>query len=551
MTELRHISILFFIFLCTTLIGQEAKRIQLLGADVIEYDASIVNAQRLLGNVSFAHEGTKMYCDSAWLYESDNDLKAFGHVRIVQPPAPNGETKSAISIKADSLYYNGNDRKALMYDNIVLRDGEMTLTTDYLTYTIDQRLGTYIGGGKIVSSKNRNVLTSEIGHYFANGRVFHFKTDVVLTNPQYVITTDTLHYHSFVEQSYFLGPTEIKGKKDLIYCENGWYDSKNDIAQFEDNAYIWSNGQQLKGDSLYYNRNGAYGEAFENVALIDTTNSISIFGEYGKYLEDEDIGIVTDSALMQQYFSNDTLNLHADTLMAMPDPLDSLTKKSRAIRAFHDVRIFKTDMQGSCDSLTYSEMDSLIVMYDDPIVWSQENQISGARISLKTANGSIDRLNTYNDAFIISEVDTLHYNQIKGKDLVGYFRDNELYKVWIEGNGQSIYFAEELKDSVSTILGVNKSECSTIMIHIKDSEIERVNFITQPESAFYPLSKLSAPEMQLADFKWEEDRRPLSLADLFTPRPAEEDDVEAMPSSNSALPSETDVPSEIIPSEDE
>ncbi len=494
--------IIFFLFSGSVLSAQKVARIQLLGADVIEYDASIVNAQRLLGSVSFLHEDTRMYCDSAWLYESDNDLRAFGHVRIVQ--------QGGVNIKSDSLYYSGNEKKATLYNNITLKDEDMTLTTDQLTYTTDDRVGSYYGGGKIISTKNRNVLTSDIGNYFANGKVFHFKKDVVLDNPEYLIETDTLHYHSFTEQSFFLGPTEITSEQDLIYCENGWYDSVNDIAQFEENAYIWSNGQQLKGDSLYYSRNDAYGEAFENVALIDTTNDISIFGRYGKYLEGEDLGLVTDSALMMQYFELDTLFLHADTLTAQPD-----TMENRLIRAYHDVRIFKPDLQGSCDSLTYSETDSLIVMYDSPIVWSDENQISGELITLKTSEGKLEKLNTYTDAFIISEVDTVHFNQIKGKNLTGYFKENALYKVLIEGNGQSIYFAEEEKDSTSTILGVNKSTCSSILIYIENREIERVNFIAQPESSFFPLSKIAAGELILEDFKWEVRRRPQNKEDLF------------------------------------
>jgi len=379
-----------------------------------------------------------------------------------------------------------------------------------LTYPLDDRVGSYYGGGKIVSTKNRNVLVSEIGNYFAPSKVFHFKNEVVLTNPDYVINTDTLHYHSYSEQSFFLGPTEIKGKQDLIYCENGWDDSMNDIAQFEENAYIWSNGQQLKGDSLFYDRNRALGEAFENVALIDTTNSISIFGQYGRYLENEDLGMVTDSALMAQYFDNDTLYLHADTLTAQPD-----TVEMRLIRAFNDVRIFKPDMQGSCDSLTYSERDSLIVMYSEPVIWSEENQISGEQISLETWEGQINRLYSNGDAFIISEIDTTHYNQIKGENLTGYFIDNELNKVLIEGNGEAIYFAVEEKDSVSIIIGVNKSTCSNIWIYITDSEIDRVNFMTQPESSFHPMDKLPEGGLRLKNFSWLGDKRPRSLADLF------------------------------------
>lgn len=528
--------------------GQDEGRIRLLGAHVIEYDSDIVDAQRLIGKVSFAHADAKLYCDSAWLYESDNDLKAFGNVRIVQEgqQAPKDKKNSQeigsgkVTINADSLYYKGNDRVADLYQNVVLRDEAMTLTTDLLTYSIDDRTGSYYGGGKIISQENNNVLTSEIGRYYAEGKIFHFKKDVLLVNPQYTIVTDTLHYHSISEQSFFLGPTEIQAEQDLIYCENGWYDSMNDIAQFEDNAYIWSNKQQLKGDSLYYDRNKAVGEAFGDVALVDTTNSITIFGQYGRYLENKDIGMVTDSALMVQYFETDTMHMRADTLLAVPDPNDSLGLGSKNIRAYYDVRIFKPDLQGSCDSLTYSETDSLIVMYRSPVVWSEENQISGDRIELLTADGSIDRLYTRGNAFIISEVDTIHYNQIKGKMLTGYFKNNELYRALIEGNGEAVYFAVEETESGNRIIGVNKSSCSDILIHIIDNEIDKVNFMVEPESAFYPLSKIEADALRLKNFNWAVDRRPMSVQDLFSTRLKAEAPADAQDYNDSEQPSRSE-----------
>lgn len=506
-------SLYIFTFLLIGLssFSQEAKKIKLIKADAIEYDSKLVKAQRLIGNVILEHDGSRMYCDSAYLYEESNRFESFGSVRI--------SDQEQLTIRGKRLDYDGKGRIAKIYEDITLKDGDMTLTTDYIEYLMDERRASYFQGGEIVSTSNRNVLTSGMGHYFADGKVMHFKDDVVLTNPEYTMYTDTLHYHSATEQSFFLGPTEIISDENKIYCENGWYDTQNDQARFGENAHIWSNEQQLLGDSIYYDRSIGFGEAFGDVLILDTINKIQISGQYGKHLESENMSFVTEGALMEQYFESDTLMLTADTLQMTADTLEM-----RRIAAYYGVRIFKPDLQGVCDSLNYSEADSLIRMYDEPFIWSEENQISGERIDLKTFNGTITQLYTENMAFIISEVDSIHYNQIKGRTLTGYFLDNELSRVDIDGNGECIYFAVEDAplDSTSTslepesrIIGVNKGACSSMVIRIEDRAISTVNFITKPENAFYPLDKISLEELSLKDFSWNLPARPLGPWDLF------------------------------------
>ncbi|NNC84047.1 MAG: hypothetical protein HKN79_10765 [Flavobacteriales bacterium] len=503
---------ILFILCGLHLSAQDNKKIQLIRADVIEYDAGMVKAQRLLGRVIFEHQGSRMYCDSAYLYEESNRFESFGNVRITD--------KKDLTIRGKRLDYDADERKAEIFEEITLRDGEMTLTTDYIEYQLDDRMASYFGGGKIVSSANRNVLTSSMGHYFADSKIMHFKDTVELRNPQYTMYTDTLHYHSLSEQAYFLGPTIIDSDENRIYCENGWYDTVNDKARFGENAHIWSNEQQLLGDSLYYDRNAGYGEAFGDVLIIDTLNQLQISGQYGKHLEEQDMSFVTDGALMEQFFEADTLLLHADTLQMTADTLEK-----RKITAFYGVQIFKTDLQGVCDSLVYTEADSLIRMYEQPFLWSEENQISGERIDLKTYEGTIESMYTENMAFIISQVDSIHYNQIKGRTLTGYFKENELDRVVIEGNGECIYYAveevpeEDASDSTyvpkQRIIGVNVGACSSMVIGIEDRTISRVKFITKPDNAFYPLDKISQEALILKDFTWNGDQRPLDRSALI------------------------------------
>ena len=499
--------ILFLTCMHLTSYAQTPKKIKLVKADAIEYDMRLVKAQRVVGSVIFEHEGTRMFCDSAWLYEEENRLKAFGKVRINDP--------KGMSLTGDELDYNGNERLAEIRKDVIMRDGDMTLTTDQVQYQLDERQASYYGGGKIVSQVNQNVLTSKSGFYFATEKVFHFKKDVKLVNPKYTMYTDTLHYHSYNEQAYFLGPTTIVSDENKIYCENGWYDTKKDRARFGENAKIWTSEQILSSDSLYYDRTKGLGEAFRNVVIEDTINKIQIRGDYGRYLELQDESYVTGKALMEQYFIKDTLTMHADTLRMLPDTLDK-----RRILAYHGVRMFKPDMQGICDSLSYSEADSTMSMFYEPVLWSEENQISGTQIDLLAYEGHIDKMFIVEKSFIISQTDSVHYNQIKGREMIGYFTNNELRRVSVHGNGEAIYYAtEESGDTTGTapveIIGVNKGACSNIVIYIKDREIHRVNFITKPDNKFYPLDKIPAEELILKDFLWIDDKRPMSAKDLF------------------------------------
>ena len=481
--------------------GQK-KKIELIRANDLRFDESLgAGAQRLIGNVKFRHVGAVMRCDSAYLYEKSNSLEAWGNVKVEQ-----GDT---LFLYGDSLDYSGNRRYAEVRGNIRMLDRDLTLTTEYLDYDLAKNTGLYYDGGKIISKENDNVLVSKKGYYYADDNTFFFKDSVRLTHPDYTVRTDTLRYHTVSEVAYFLGPTRIISDENTIYCENGWYDTKNDLAQFNENAEIRSKPYILNGDSLFYDRNKGFGEAFENVQLVDTSSSYLLSGDYGRYLEPTGKAYVTGHALMVQYNKGDSLFMHADTLKAVEDSL-----RGNKLLAYYGVRIFKEDLQGKCDSLSYNETDSLLTMYSEPILWSDQNQISGDTITLTLHEGEMKQMYVRRTAFIISEADTNKYNQIKGREMIGHFRDNEMYKMDVLGNGQSIYYAQDEKKK-DEFLGVNKAECSNITIYVEDSEINRIAFYTEPSATFFPLSEFPDDQRELQDFKWKAAFRPRSKSDLF------------------------------------
>jgi len=493
---------------------KKTKMIEFKGANSLEVDNRIAKgAKRLIGNVSFKHENVLMFCDSAYLY-SNNMLDAFGNVHIQQG--------DSINLYGDLLKYNGNTKKAEIQKNVRLLEKDMTLTTDMLFYDMSTSVAYYTSGGTITSKEN--TLKSQNGYYHSDSKELWFKKNVVLTNPEYVMNCDTLRYNTLSKTAYFLGPTTIRSNENFIYCENGWYDTNNDISRFSINSYIITKEQKLKGDSIFYDRKKGFGKAKRNVSIIDTTQNLTIKGDYAENHEDTESSIVTGNALMIQVYDGDTLYLHADTLKASMDVRTIKTSNKvksdttrviipqRILFAYNKVKFFKSDIQGKCDSLVYTYRDSTMRLYKDPVLWSDKNQLTAEKVELVTSNGEMKTLKLENTAFIISQEDTMRFNQIKGKSMKGSFSENKLKKIYVEGNGQTIYFAKEN----DKIIGVNKSDCSDILILLKDNEISKITFITKPDANLYPLSEISTEELKLRDFSWKGNQRPLTLKDIFT-----------------------------------
>lgn len=494
--------------------SEKPTKIELLHADSLDYNKEVnQNVRRLIGNVSFKHENAIMNCDSAYLYAETNSMEAFGRININQ--------ETSVSLKGDRMNYDGNTSIAVVTGNVILIDRKMTLTTDKINYNRKAGLASYTTGGKIVD--NADTLTSKIGIYNSAAKEMYFKTDVVLTNPRYVMRTDTMNYNTFSHTAFFLGPTTITSKENFIYCERGFYNTEKEISGFTNNAFIKTQTQKLRGDSIGYNRKTGQGKAFENVSISDSVNSILITGKYAEHNEITERSLVTGRAEMIQVFTTDSLFLHADTLYAIADTLeqkDSTQKQKRTLFAFHNVKFFKTDLQGRCDSLVYSFRDSAIHLFNAPILWSNANQMTADSMTLHTAFGKISHVFMKDNAFIVSLADSANFDnndsarftQIRGRDLTGYFNDNKLYKIFVEGNGQTIYYAKNKQEKLT---GVNRADCSDIYITVEENKVKEISLVNNPDATFYPLHDLLPRELRLKGFVWRPQLRPENREAIF------------------------------------
>ena len=578
--------LLFLMAICLLAVSEKSsaqsrKKVDILHTDLLNYNAQIVaDAQRLLGNVNITVDGAMMWCDSLYSY-SNNTVDAFGNVHIVR-----GDT---LDMYADFINYNGNNKLAKARRNVKLIDKQVILTTDSLDYTMLNDLASYNDGGTIKDSTN--VLTSKIGQYYVNDKKAFFKTKVDVVTKDYKIKSDTLIYFTDSKKVMIEGPTYIFNETDTLYSESGWYESMRGLAQLTKKPRIWNIKQQVKADSIFYDKEKGEGLARGHARIQDIENSIIVTGNRVQYNDLSKIASATDSAVLIQYSKTDSLFLHADLLRTMPDtskiripvkkttpkpaikastgdPLaikvpktdtltvspaipdslsgnpylpgiqtlnalspDSLTilsqpndslatdslktkpaKDARLVLAYYKVRFFRDDVQGKCDSLAYFSKDSTIQLYTDPVIWSEKNQISANYIEIINKSKNTAEIRMKEDAFIIAmEDDSLRFNQIKGKNMVGFVRQNELVKIDVDGNGQSNYYARDKNG----VIGLNNAESSNITIYMNKGKVKRIAFIKMPDGELKPLAELEEGDKLLPGFKWQAELRPVNKEDIF------------------------------------
>ena len=462
--------------------GQKPARskVYLLHSDVLK--KSPLNpdpdAQILIGNVAFRHDSIYMYCDSACFYEKTNSLEAFDNVKMVQ-----GDT---LFLYGDYLFYDGNTQIAQVRYNVRMENKNTTLLTDSLNYDRIYNLGYYFEGGTLMDEEN--VLTSEWGEYSPATKISVFNYDVKLVNPKFTLTSDTLRYSTATKIANILGPSDIVSDANHIYSELGFYNTQIGQAELLNRSILTNEGKRLTGDSLFYDRVKGYGEAFDNVIMTDTVNRNMLTGDYCYYNELTKYAFATKKAVAVDYSQGDSLFMHADTLQMYTYYLNT-DSMFREMRAYHKVRMYRTDVQGVCDSLVFSSKDSCLTMYDDPVLWNKNQQLLGEKIMIYMNDSTIDWAHILNQALSVERLDSTSYNQVTGKEIKAWFKGGEMRKVDVIGSVRLVYYPME---SDSTLTMSPKSN-----------------------GTLYPMLQRPPEKMKLDNFAWLDYIRPLNKEDIF------------------------------------
>ena len=522
------IKICIILFSFNTVLAQTPKKIIIEHSDFADINQlQIPDAALLTGNVRVNHDGAILTCNKAYWFQKENYIKAFGNVKIIQ-----GDTLTMTSKYAE---YNGNIKQAYATGDVILKSPDMSLVTDTLNFNRNSQEAFYSTGGLITNKGN--TLKSKSGKYYVAEKKYQFLTAVTVKTPENTIKSNHLDYYTNSGHSYLLGPSTIIGKDNNIYTENGFYDTKKDIARLQRNSKIEYNNRLIEGDSIFYNKKTGFASATNNVKITDTINKIIVKGHYAEIYKFQDSVYVTKRALAISLVEKDSVYIHAQKLMITGK------ENNRIIRGFKDAKFYKLNLSGKCDSIHSDQKIALTKLIGKPILWNFENQMTGDLMHLIGNNKTqqLDSLKVLNNAFIVSK-DTIGtgYNQVKGQNLYGKFKDKSLDNVDVIKNTEVIYY---MRNDKQELIGINKSVCSKINLTLDKNKIDTLTLFEKPDSDIYPEKDLPENARKLRGFIWRGDERIKTKEDLFT---AEENEMnDKIIKESNAKKAKVDVPMKV------
>jgi lipopolysaccharide export system protein LptA len=492
----------------------QSRRIDLIHADslfIIKVDSSSI--RRLIGNVQLKQGNTYFTCDSAIQYMPSNRMEAFGKVHINQ--------NDSIHTYSDYLLYLGESKMASLQGNAKLTDQKIVLTSPEIQYNLIDRIGTYANGGKLVNEQS--VLTSTHGIYYANTKDVYFKDQVVIIDPEFTLSTDTLLYNTESKVATIMAPTTINDGNSTMYVSKGFYHTEQGIGYFSERPLIEDSVNTFTAQNIETNRESGISIATGDMVWKDTVQKISVLANYGIIHQHEKSVLATQKPIVVLESSSDTLFMAADTLYSAlltdsmllaktPELVNSDSTEYRYVLAYPNVKIFSDSLQGAAGNVYYDTADSTIRMAIDPVLWANDVQLTGDSIYLYTRQNKADRLLLQQNAFIITEVGTNMYNQVKGNTIMGYFSNDQLDSAHVNGNAENVYY---IMDSDSAIIGINRLQSASTHIYFENGELERVVFIKTPEGTEYPFNQMPEDRKLLQGFKWLTERRPKSKFELI------------------------------------
>ncbi|MBR5169306.1 MAG: hypothetical protein IKW85_01895 [Muribaculaceae bacterium] len=488
----------------------QTNKVFLENADILKANEAISRDYQVLkGNVRFRRGEMYMFCDSAYFYAKTSSLDAFGNVRMTQ-----GDT---LWVYSDVLHYYGDQGVAELRSNVRLENRSTTLVTDALDYEINSNVGYYFDGGTIVDNRNNTELKSQYGRYELDTKQAEFSRNVHLVNDRYEMFTDLLEYNTQSHIAHITSETLIISDSNTINTTNGWYNTSADDATLYERALIKAkDGKTLQGDTVYYNRNRNYGEARGDVIITDPSNKVILDGDYGYHDDNAHYSYVTGRARAREFSQKDTIYLHADTLCTLINYVvkDSLEGDSvRVLRAFNQVRFFRSDVQGICDSLQLSEADTIINMYNHAVVWNLERQIFGDEINVHLNDSAADWATLPTGGFMAEHLGEIYYDQLSGKKMKAWFEEKELRRLDVDGNVQVIMFPQE-KDS--TYNKMINAESSYMRLNLKPKqEVDRITMWPEVSGKVTPLYLAKKADLYLPQFQWYDALRPKTPDDIY------------------------------------
>lgn len=504
----------------------QGQKVRLIHSDFFQKTPEKYNGNPYFsGNVQFEHQGSLLSADEVIFYEEQNFVKAIGNVKL--------QNADGSVITAGEMEYDGNSQKGIAKKNVVLTDPKQTIKTETLYYDRTSNKAYFNTGGTI--SDASNVMYTKSATYDLSSKMIDFTGNVKINNPEYTVEGTNIKQNQNTNTADFFGPTTITNKQNpanQVYTERGSYNMNSKEVYLKKNSRINYNGKILTGDDMYFNQITGFGRAKGNVTLRDPKERRFMKGGYGEIFEKKDSAMMTDRPYAVKILEKDSMYFSAQKILAYQkvDATDPLKKKS-FLRAYQKSRMFKSNIQVRADSLSFNETDGIMHLFGKPIAWSGEKQITGDKIEayFDTQNEYIDSLKVVGNAFAISKADSLNlkdeFNQVKGKLMTVYYKENKVNLAKVIGNAQAITYADDQNEKTKETerIGVSLSTCGTIEAEFEENKVQIISCNVGANTDIYPMSKISREKRFFPDFNWNTKDRLRKWEDIFLDSPGYEE----------------------------
>lgn len=514
--------------------------------------------REIKGPAQFLHDNTLILCDSAVWDTQANIVDAIGHVKIIQKNT---------TLYSDNIKYLADQSLAQVRGNLVeLVDNEGgRLRTNFIDYFTKDSIGMFYNGGCLMN-KDSSFIESSNGYYYAKEDRFLFQMKVEMQSDTVLMKTDSLAYLAKENRAVFLTKTLAWQGDGFLMAKGGWYDRNNEYIHFSNDVYIKTKNNEIWAKEIDFDRKTGNAKLEYDVQVLDTAQSAIILADRVNYTsKPESIVLEKEPSIALFTVENevrDTLFFSADTIiyqtrlhkdvdssvitiskqrrdLSKRDPITEIysslkakasllnktnsdtvnvdtltvnmdTVKVKFLTAFKNVKFYRSNIQGVCDSLQFNSLDSLIRLYKEPIIWNENKQLSADSIQVILSGRKLKKAELNSSAFVVMQEDSSHYDQVKSADIIIFFEDGKLSKFDALGSASVLFFFEE--DSVLTTM--NEKECKALSATMLDNKIHRVRYFENINSNAYPLFNLPDNKQKLKGFKWADEKRPKNRYDV-------------------------------------
>ena len=456
-------------------------------------------------------------------------------------------------LSSENGEYHNKEQRYIFRDNAYVLRGEREMWADTVDYREMVQFIELKHNAQIRDEEHKSIV---FGHY---GNYSHQTGDTFLTqNPAYVSyadsdsdgTNDTVYMRSDSMYVYLVD--------SLGYCTLTRPDSATLAAEqaaklqaiidkrvADSLAVVKAEREKFVADSLAQAEEQQRKELLDSLftlrasyVAVEGNDSIAMMAQRLDFVIDSLQNPPVDSVAikgMMDSLVRDSVVVPLDSLATTTDSLesDSLTQKSgsdRIMLGLRNVKVYRTDFQGICDSMLMFSVDSTAQLHRNSVMWNELNQIASERADVYTRNQKPYRvLFSEGKPIMSSEIDTTRYNQVAGKTIESLFEDGVMYRTDIKGNAQTYYYMVD--DADGALMGFLVAESADMTFFIEDNTVDGIMYRGDPVYTIYPMTKIPADQPQrMPDFVWYAEQRPTAeviMGDWII-NPSERERYEAM-----------------------